>query len=369
MAACTVGWYKFHSAWLDRTVVHHGRMGIGWVPRYNVINWHTLLSAPTINLLGILWPIFPPTQRIMDWYELGLDYRNHLATRTLPWLAELELYLAIFTIVILLIGLIPWRRWLDKKPDLEKHPGQWWHVGVWIFLPTLYFALASLPASNPLSLYPHHVIWLQRYMGFMAVAWVLWLGVAIARLPGWSVRILVGAVITLAMLASALTNNLICRGEPWAFINRPIIKYYNPKDHLGMYIAYSQASNHPEDDPAISLLELQHIPLSFLPVWHLANNLWYHIPRFEILGDNPRRWISIIRWAHLNKGLHTLVLADRMGDIHTGPLATAAVEKELGRQWKLVKVVRFNWYFEWQYYFYSPIRVRVFRRVAAKTPT
>ena len=366
MAACTAGWYKFHSAWLDRAVVHHGRMGIGWLPRYNVINWHTVLSAPTINILGILWPIFPPSQRIIDWYELGPDYRNHFATRTLPWLAHLELYAAIFTIVLLLIGLIPWRRWLDKKPDLEQRPGKWWHVGVWIFLPTLYFALASLPASNPLSLYPHRVIWLQRYMGFMAVAWVLWLGAAIARLPGWPVRLLVGTAVSVAMLASGLTNNLICRGEPWDFINRPVIRYYNPQDHLGMYIAYSEASNHPKDDPAISLLELRHIPLQFLPVWNISNHLWYKIPRYGLLPDNPQRWLSIIHWAHVDKGLHTLVLADRMGDIHTGPLTTAAVEKQLGKQWKLVKVVRFNWYFEWQYYFYSPIRVRVFRRIAAK---
>ena len=368
MGACTAGWYKFHSAWLNRAVVHHGRMGISWLPRYNVINWHTLLGAPTINILGILWPIFPPSQRIIDWYELGGDYRNHLSTRTVPWLAELELYLAVFTVVILLVGLIPWRRWLDKKQDTEKHPGGWWQVGVWIFLPTLYFALASLPPSNPWSLYPHRVIWLQRYMGFVAVAWVLWLGAAIARLPTWPARTVTGVVMVLAMLASALTNNLICRGEPWAFINRPIIKYYNPKDHLGMYIAYSMESNHPKDDAAVSLLQLRHIPLNTLPVWDLSNDLWYKIPRFALLGDNPLRWISTIRWAHVNKGLHTLVLADRMGDIHSGPLSTPAVEKLLGKQWKLVKVVRFNWYFEWQYYFYSPIRVRVFRRIVAKAP-
>ncbi len=366
MAACTAGWYKFHSAWLDRAVVHHGRMGIGWLPRYNVINWHTLLSAPTINLLGILWPIFPPTQRIIDWYQLGPDYQHHLATRTIPALAELELLFAIFTIVVLLLGLLPWRRWLGQAPDGEKHPGQWWHVGLWILLPTAYFALASLPPNNPFSIYPHRVIWLQRYMGFMAVAWVLWLGAAIVRLPAWPVRIILGGIFTAAMLASALTNNLICRSEPWAFINRPIMRYYNSKNHLSMYIAYSQASNHPEDDPAISLLELQRMPLNFLPVWNLPKDLWYKIPRFELLNDDPRRWIGIIHWARINKGLHTLVLADRMGDIHTGPLSTAAVKQALGKQWKLVKTVRFNWYFQWQYYFYSPIRVRVFRRIEAK---
>jgi uncharacterized membrane protein len=368
MAACTAGWYKFNTAWLNRAVVHHGRMGISWLPRYNVINWHTLLSAPTINLLGILWPIFPPTQRIMAWYELGPDYQHHLATRTIPALAELELIFAVFTIVVLLLGLLPWRRWLGQGPDGEKHPGKWWHVAVWIILPTLYFALASLPPENPLSVYPHRVIWLQRYMGFMAVAWVLWLGAAVVRLPTWPVRVILGGILTLAMLASALTNNLICRSEPWVFINRPIMKYYNPHDHLGMYIAYSPESNHPKDDPAVSLLELQHLPLNFLPVWNLSNDLWYKIPRFTLLGDDSRRWTGIIHWARINKGLHTLVLADRMGDIHTGPLSTAAVKQALGKQWKLVKTVRFNWYFEWQYYFYSPIRVRVFRRIELKKP-
>ncbi len=366
MAACTIGWYKFDQAWFHRMVTHHGRMGIGWLPQYNIINLHTISGAPTINLLGILWPVFPPTRRIIDWYQLGPDYHHHIATRAIPFLAELELWLAILTLVVLLVGLLPWRRWLGEAPEAQSHPGRWWHVGLWILLPTLYFALASLPPGNPWSLYPHRVIWLQRYMGFMTMAWVLWLGAAIARLPTRPVRVIVGSVLILAMLASALTNNLICRSEPWAFINRPIMRYYNPRNHLGMFIAYSQGSNHPKDDPAISLLELRHIALHDLPVWNLPGDLWYRIPRYEILDDHSPRWTAIIHWAKIDRGLHTLVLADRMGDVHSGPLATAAVERALGKRWELVKTIRFNWYFQWQYYFYSPMRVRVFRRVEAK---
>ena len=366
MAACTDGWYKFHSQWLKGAVIQHGNMGIGWVDLYNVMNWHTVLSAPTVDLLGILWPLFPPTPRIIGWYDLGPAYAQHLKTRTIPWLAELELWLVILTFVILLLGLLPWRRWLGETRDSEKYPGKWWHVAIWILVPTLLFILASLPPQNPWPIFPHRVIWLQRYMGFMAVAWVLWLAAAIVRLPTWPIQLIAGGIMSLAMLASALTNNLICRAEPWSFINRPIIQYYQPKDHLGMYVAYSMESNHPKDDPAISLLELRHIPLKNIGVWNLPNPLWFKIPRYEILDDSVKRWLGVIQWAKVNPGLHTLVLADRMGDIHTGPLATPAVKKELGNQWKLVKTIRFNWYFEWQYYFYSPIRVRVFQRVAVK---
>ncbi len=363
LAAATAGWYRFHSMWVDHLVLHNGPLGIGWLPGYNIITWHTVLSAPTVALLGILWPLYPPTPRIINWYRLGPHYLQHLQTRSMPWLAELELSLVILSFVILLAGLLPWRHWLGETKDSEKHPGKWWHVAVWIFLPTLFFILASLPPQNHWSLYPHRVIWLQRYMGFMAVAWVLWLGTAIIRLPTRPVRVLVGGLLTLAILASALTNNLICRSEPWAFINRPIMRYYNPKDHLGMFIAYSQGSNHPFDDPAISMLELRQIPLRNIPVWNLPNPLWFKIPRYRLLYDTVQQWLGVIHWARLNAGLHTLVLADRMGDIHTGPLSTPAVRRELGRQWKLVKTVRFNWYFQWQYYFYSPMRVRVFQRI------
>ncbi|MGC8625211.1 MAG: hypothetical protein ACP5VQ_08090, partial [Phycisphaerae bacterium] len=105
-----------------------------------------------------------------------------------------------------------------------------------------------------------------------------------------------------------------------------------------------------------------------LPVWNLPNPLWFKIPRYELLDDAAQRWVGVIHWARLNPGLHTLVLADRMGDIHTGPLSTPAVMRELGRQWILVKTIRFNWYFQWQYYFYSPMRVRIFRRIVSAKP-
>ena len=373
----TYWWWRYHTWFYQGVAYHHTEGGIAWVARYTHMNLRTVMGQPTISLLGFLWPTYPPTIKILDWYRLGPGFLKHLATRGLPAVEQLELGASVVMVAVLVLGLFPWDRIGGKKRKAkiiseetekqDKGQGRWWFVALWLLIPGLIFGLGSLPRSNPFSIYPHFVIWLPRYMGLMAIGWILWLGWSITRLPGMVVKIVAGVFLCCVMTASALTNNLICRQEPWTFINRAVMRYYNPKDHLGMFIAYSR-TNHAWDDAAVNMLQLLHLPLKSYPGWQFPNSLYWRIPRFALLPDSPGPWRNIARWAYYNKGLKTLVFADRDGDIHTGPLSTPAIDKMLGPGWHLVYHKDFKWYYQWHYYFASTWRVRVWQRIALKPP-
>ncbi len=371
----TYWWWRYHTWFYEGVAYHHTRGGITWVARYTHMDLRTVMGQPAISLLGFLWPTYPPSVRILDWYRLGPGFLHHLATRGLPYIEQLELGAAVVMVAVLVMGLIPWSRIRGTKPkvavaegpsEAEKdRQGRWWFIALWLIIPGAIFGLGSLPKSNPFSLYPHFVIWLPRYMGLMAMGWIIWMGWSITRLPGMVVRVIAGAFLCMVMLASALTNNLICRQEPWAFVNRAVKHYYNPKDHLGMFIAYS-LTNHPQDDAAINMLQEMHVPLKSYPGWGFPNSLYWKIPRYALLPDGPRPWRNIAKWAYYNHGLKTLVFADRNGDIHTGPLSTKSIDKLLGPGWRLVYRKEFRWYYQWHYYFASTWRIRVWQRIPAK---
>jgi hypothetical protein len=370
----TYWWWRYHTWFYQGVAYHHTEGGLAWVTRYTQMDFRTVMGQPTINLLGFLWPTYPPSIKVLTWYRLGPEFLKHLATRGLPWVEQFELGAAVVMVAVLVMGLVPWQRIRGKKPTNDRsaaeageeksRAGRWWFIALWLVIPTLIFGLGSLPRSNPFSIYPHFVIWLPRYMGFMAVGWVLWLGWSITRLPGMVVKVTAAVFLCGVMTASALTNNLICRQEPWAFVNRAVMHYYQPKDHLGMFIAYS-LTNHAQDDAAINMLQVLHVPLKSYPGWGFPNPLYWRIPRYALLPDNPRPWRNIARWAYYNKGLKTLVFADRNGDIHTGPLSTAAIDKLLGPDWHLVYQKDFKWYYQWHYYFDTTWRIRVWQRLPA----
>lgn len=371
----TYWWWRYHTWFYQGVAYHHTEGGIAWVARYTHMDLRTVLGQPAISLLGFLWPTYPPSQKILAWYRLGPEFLHHLATRGLPYIEQLELGTAVVMVTVLVMGLLPWQRLRGTKPNAtavsgssevaDGRQGRWWFIALWLLIPGAIFGLGSLPKSNPFSLYPHFVIWLPRYMGFMAMGWILWLGWSITRLPGVVVRVVAGTFLCIVMLASALTNNLICRQEPWAFVNRAVMRYYNPKDHLGMFIAYSM-TNHPQDDAAINMLQEMHAPLKSYPGWNFPNPLYWQIPRYSLLPDGARPWRNIAKWAYYNRGLKTLVFADRNGDIHTGPLSTKSINKILGPDWHLVYRKYFKWYYQWHYYFASTWRIRVWQRVTAK---
>lgn len=367
--ALTYWWWRFHTWFYYGVAFHHTHGSLQWVARYSHIDLRTIMGQPAVSILGFLWPTYPPSRHILNWYRLGPGFLHHLTTRGFPAIEQFELGAAVTMVAVLIMGLVPWHRLRRKKtppmPPQAKTAavGRWWFIALWLLIPGVIFGFGSLPKSNPLSLYPHFVIWLPRYMGLMAMAWIIWLGCAIMRLPGVFVRTITAVFLGAVMLASSLTNNLICRQEPWAFINRSVMHYYNPKDHLGMFVAYS-LTNHIMDDPAVSMMQTLHNSLNNISGWNFPNNMYMKIPRFAVLSDNPQPWQSIARWAFYNKGLKTLVFADRQGDIRTGPLSTPAIDKLLGPDYHLVYRRTFMWYYQWHYYFASPWRVRVWQRTS-----
>ncbi len=430
--AFTAWWGGYHTNWFRAVVWRHADGGLGWIDRFNIMSWHTVLGGPTIDLLGYLWPVYPPTVRMIHWLNLGPDYMRHLATRSWPWLATAERWLALLTFAVLLAGLLPWRRWAqhrprkcpdaatgqppngcegvqhcgvapngrgddnlgggkletrNPKPETRNHleeslrrrlktipvvsppAGRWWHVGLWLALTLLLFALGSLPAGNPWSIYPHRVVWLSRYMGFMAVGWVLWLGAALSRLPTRMLRWSAGAILISAMTAASLTNAAVCLIQPWDFINRPIAHFYSPQHREEMLIGYSTSFNI-FLDPAVSWLQQQHLTLAptgrIWRGWGRWAKPWAEVPPYRLLGDGPAGWRNIIQLARHKARLKTLVLADRMGDEPSGVLGTAAINRQLGPGWRLVFQTHFRWYFHWRYYFFSPWRVRVWRRISSR---
>ena len=67
---------------------------LGWIVRYTDMNWHTVQGLPTAHVLGYLWPEYPVTDKMKEWFYLGNDFDDHLQTRSWPWMAKWQLYAA-----------------------------------------------------------------------------------------------------------------------------------------------------------------------------------------------------------------------------------------------------------------------------------
>ena len=163
--------------------------GMAWQTKYTDMNWHTIASLPTAHLLGYLWPVNPPDTRITDWFSLGDDFKDHLATRSNGLIATWEWYAAVGLFAVLLLGLLPWRaigrQGQPAMPVLPKDTitrGRWWWVALWIIIPTAALALTWIPHNSPW----HARIWGRQaipnpsgnpsYLGIIVPAWLLWLG-------------------------------------------------------------------------------------------------------------------------------------------------------------------------------------------------
>src|SRR5271170_1127526 len=113
--AFTAWWFTYHSYWLSRSIAIHSAIGLEWTKRFMPMDWTSVMDMPTTNLMGYQWPVYPPTQFMADWFELGPNYLSHLNTRSIPWLASLEMWAAIGVFVVMFAGLFPWRRWFGRK--------------------------------------------------------------------------------------------------------------------------------------------------------------------------------------------------------------------------------------------------------------
>jgi 4-amino-4-deoxy-L-arabinose transferase-like glycosyltransferase len=369
--------YQDPALW-GRRLSNQVQASMQWIVDYTDMSWHTLVSLPTSHVLGYLWPVYPPDARINNWFLLGDDFNEHLATRSLSWLAQWEWYAAIALFAILLGGLIPWRRLTAAgraayTPDPERERSvtyhRWWWVGLWILLPAAALALTWIPQDSPWFERIWHgsgpkPLWEPRYLGIILPAWLLWLGASLRRLPTLPLRVAAIGVVLGACTLSALTNHLVQRNPPFQQVAEVVKEFGDADREAATYVVvpdvkypdpaeYVAACNAREIVPHDGVLPRDQIQNPGRRPWHDAVSPEHALALLSAALDDPR--------------VRTIVFTDREGDLAApalaagDPLSDEAVERRLGPRWKLVHRESTRWYYEWRYYLFHTWRTRVWQ--------
>ncbi len=443
MAVIPVYWYLEYlqpARWSGR-LTNDVDKGMDWITMYTDMSWRTLAGLPTSHVLGYLWPVYPPTERINDWFLLGgEDFSAHLAQRSWPWMAQAQFYAAVGLFAIMLAGLIPWRGIRrSAERDASCTRGRWWWVLLWIALPSAALALTWLPttaslqqelterrmelrhttqdrdqARRQLAALPegaagrpgaaaelaaqesavqqrereiaalqaqvqadwfHRVwhglnpkpLWEPRYLGIIVPAWLLWLGVALRRLPTLPVRVGTLALVAGACTYSALSNHLMYRNVPFHREAAILEQFIDPQDRTTTAVAVPEVKY---PDPAEYLASA--VARRIVP-WNTRDVV--NVP-YSSFGRSVREsWMwppgmadadDVLDWLKNdvagNPRLKTLVLTDRYGDLaDPNPLSDEALGKLLGPRWQLVYRETYQWHYEWRFYIFHTWRTRVWK--------
>ncbi len=359
---------------------------LAWITRYTDMNWKTVAGLPTAHVLGYLWPEYPPGDKINEWFDLdyvqGVDptdpapagspsFNHNLATRSWLWMEHWQLYCAYALYAVLLLGLIPWRGF-RKNPErlLSSTNGRWWWLGLWILIPTAYFASTWIQPDGPLKdwyeyayrfwvVFLHHDstpkrIWEPRYMGLIIPAWLLWLGASIRRLPFVIVR--TAAILFFAGVCafSSLSNQLLYRNAPFNRVAAAVMRYDDPKNPSSMSVAVPQvAYPHPAQDASMEAA-LQDIPGT---LGNRSGSAYrWSEPRTPAADQT---WLRSMRNSSATK---TIMLVDRDGDDVDASISDKSLADLMGPDWKLVDEESFQWHYEWALYIFHTWRLRVWQR-------
>jgi hypothetical protein len=345
------------------------------------MSWTTLAGLPTAHVFGYLWPVYPPDGRLTDWFLLGRDFADHLATRSWAWMAKGQLYAAYALFAVLLVGLVPWRKilaWLWPREKAVPRPlskkdapvGEWWLVALWIILPSL--ALMTTWIPHDWSLYQtiwgtraEKPLWEPRYLGMIVPAWLLWLAACLRRLPFLPLRAVAIAAAVGVCAYSSLANHLTYRNAP---LNRqaeiverivktqsrssvavafPAVKYVEPAVNVATTIARHVVPQSAEDQ-------------SYQPAYTTGRSI-SSCPSDMATESQFANWLqNVSRTSRYT----TIVMTDRFGDM-TNPshmLSDESVKRLLGPGWTLVETETYAWHYEWRYYIFHTWRTRVFKR-------
>ncbi|HVT80343.1 MAG TPA: glycosyltransferase family 39 protein [Phycisphaerae bacterium] len=353
--------------------------GMDWIQQYTDMSWKTIAGLPTSHLLGYLWPEYPPDERLHNWFLLGGDdFVQHIATRSWPWMARWQEYCAWTLFAIMVLGLVPWRRFIGKKlprltPEDSVTRGRWWWVFLWIALPTTALALTWIPLDSVWSdrvwffrSDPPKPLWEPRYLGIVAPPFLLWLAASLRRLPTVILRSSAIALVVAACTFSALSNHLFYRNAPFTradaileqYITKnerlatavavPEVKYPFPAENAGLIVARDLAAGSLED-------------LSSRPVNQAGRSTYSDTTYWPSGLDNEfevRQWIER---AAANRRIRVIVLTDRYGDVtaKNDILSDESLEKIMAPRWKLVHKETYEWHYEWRFYIFHTWRTRV----------
>jgi hypothetical protein len=389
MSLLPIYWYLHRTNWIEQAVDQGSLRGLDWITLYTDMSWRTVASLPCSHVLGYLYPVYPPDGRIISWFGLGYDFNKQLGTRSLPWLASAELWVAAVVGAIMVLGLVPWRgmrRSAEREASVTR--GRWWWVLIWIVVPSVCLALTWIPESSPWhgriwgSLHPSR-IWEPRYLGIIVPAWLLWLGASLRRLPTWPVRTLAIVFVVAVCTASSLSNHLIYRQAPWQRTAEAMRRYYDPKKPGAMALGWTQtAFPHTAD-----VMHFQ-IAAGMRPegegAWFPESGQWSQ-RLTDNINDSRRgdSYEDFVRRARLGGEVSVIVLTDRLGDevakadgttlhrisdIEMDKLLNDRRAQRNGYAWKLVSEETYRWYYEWRFYIFHTWRTRVWVRQAVASP-
>jgi hypothetical protein len=382
MSLLPIYWYLHRTNWIERAVDQGVMRGLDWVPNYTDMSWQTIASLPSSHILGYLYPVYPPDQRILNWFGLGYDFTQHLDTRGLPQLAQAELWVALAVGAIMLLGLIPWRgirRSAERDASVTR--GRWWWVLLWIVIPTVCLALTWIPDTSPWhhriwgSLNPTR-IWEPRYLGIIVPAWLLWLAASLRRLPTWPLRTVLIVFVLAVCTVSSLSNHLIYRQAPWQRTADVMRAYYDPKHPGALALGWTQTAY-----PHTADVMHYQIAAGQRPgpegSWFPSRAQWS-----ERLNDMT--YLNFIRGTRLDSDVSVIVMTDRLGDempraggATAHGISDAEIDKILNDQrarrngyaWKLVRAETYPWYYEWRFYLFHTWRTRVWVRQPGAVPS
>ena len=384
MAAFPLFWffgYVQPEKWLPR-IAGNEAAGSEWYRAYTDMSWQTIAGVPTSHLLGYLWPIYPPNSLLIGWFELGKDFNSHLETRSLPWMVTAQITAAILVAAILVLGLFPWRRRQPPAGTLPPPPsatqGRWWWLALWIVLPTAILAATWIPPESPwfarvwrgLDVKP---FWEPRYLGIIIPAWLLWMGVAIRRLPTLPVRLCAAGLVVAVSLVSAASNYFVYRNAPFQRVADIAERFVDPHDRTAQALAvpdgyWPQPAMNAAltiargvrpgsaEDARFAAYSEKSVPAGAQPLWN-------------VLPTSPASAPQWVRAQTARANIRTIVLTDPFGDLaaRESPISTASLNALLGPRWKLVHEESYRLYFEWRFYIFHVWRTRVWQRVG-ETP-
>lgn len=325
-------------------------------------------------------------------------------------------------LLVLVLCLLPWRS-TETPLELQQKAtsGRWWWIAIWIVLPVAAYASTWLPhkiiwlpgnirthqdspwytlfwgwlyKSNPNGI---DEFWEPRYLGLIVPALVLWLGACLRRLPFWPLRTVAILFILTVSVISALSNHLIYRQEPFGPTAAVIRQYWKANDGSIALITPEEAYSDEMDRLSYEL------PLNIPPQ---SNQSERDLRTYRGGGSSPsaqqrekifqiKNWkrnardeeyIGFLYRIKRDPKIQTIIITDRNGDLTDSPfikiaassktpglqgekldltnpsLPDEAVQKILGKDWKLDHSETYRWYYEWRYYFFHVWRTRVWIR-------
>ena len=230
-------------------------------------------------------------------------------------------------------------------------------------------------------------VWEPRYLGIVLPAFLLWLGMALRRLPTWPIRTLAIAAVVCVCTLSALCNHLAYRLAPYQQTAELVKKYIDPakKDQLAYGMPAVEFASSSAQYPFVLDLGGKILPQSnanrmlnlpeydkVLPVGMVDTEILDApgeapptLPRLGILETNAQFLQRVA--ARTRNPIQTIVLTDRVGGGPNDLLSDDAAMKILGAdKWELKETELNPWYYEWRFYIYHVWRTRVWVRKPAK---